>query len=194
MAEENAEPSSVTSADIHVYIFPDLDDFLVIDVRNLDAPKVQVRAVKELLTEEYLRGLERAFSKLLRSDGPPFTNLMLLPARLQALWQQQGIANLLRLFGANESSDPPRISLFLCSGPILAMSDEALSLSMEPFFEGRVASGFVAESHAALFRLLQDERTHIAQKERDELRRAVVGKSEQFFTLWQQSPGGFSSS
>lgn len=194
MADQDAEPNSVRSADIHICIFPNLDDFLVIDVRDLNAPKVQVIAVKELLTEEYLRGLEGAFSKLLRSNGPSFTNLMLLPARLQALLQQQGVANLLRLFGENESSNPPRISLFFCSGPILAMGDEELSSAMETFFDGRAPSGFVAESHAAFGRLLQEERSHIARKERDELRRAVMGKSEQFFTLWQHSPENFSSS
>ena len=196
MDEHEEEANSVLSADIHVCIFPHLTEFLVIDVRDLQHPKLRVIQTSELVTPSYLEELQRDFNELLHAEGPPFMNLMMLPARLQSLLQQKGIANLVHLFGGIDAdSERPRISLFLASGPVLNMEEEDLVNTMEAFFDGKLPSGFVGECNTEFRRLLQTEKAHISAKERDELRRAVLGESDQFFTLWQDQPGeGFSPS
>ena len=78
---DEPESDSVLSADLHVCIFPNLDEFMVIDVRDLEAPKARVMPAAEVLTATHYDDLEAEFSRLLRTEGPPFLNLMLLSAR-----------------------------------------------------------------------------------------------------------------
>ncbi|MSQ25306.1 MAG: hypothetical protein EXR49_03385 [Dehalococcoidia bacterium] len=200
VADREQESNSILSADIHISLFPNLHQFMVIDVRDLADPKVRVVDTTELLTPEYYREIEEEFSGLLRMEGAPFLNLMLLPARLQAMLQQKGMAALAQMFGdPSAGEERNRISLFICSGAILTMKPREMAAAMDAFFGNRVLTSFVDECTKTLLRLLDAERTQLAKKERDELRRAVLGESEQFLTLWQNPPGqeprqGFSSS
>ena len=87
------------------------------------------------------------------------------------------------------------MSLFLAAGPVLNMDESDLAAAMDGFFDDKLASSFVAQCTAEFKRLLVEEKAQISKKERDELRRAVLGESDQFMTLWQDQPGeGFSSS
>ena len=196
MAEQPEEENSVASADVHICIFPHLEEFLVIDVRDQAQPSVRVVSTGDFATPGYISEIEEDFAKLIRAEGPPFMNLMLLPARLQALLQQRGLARLMGLFGSSEDDpDRPRMSLFLAAGPVLNMDESDLAAAMDGFFDDKLASSFVAQCTAEFKRLLVEEKAQISKKERDELRRAVLGESDQFMTLWQDQPGeGFSSS
>ncbi len=194
MDQQNPESNSVLSADLHVCIFPNLDEFMVIDVRDLEAPKAQVMPAAEVLTPAHYADLEAEFSRLLRSEGPPFLNLMLLSTRVQAMLQERGIAALAKAFGMDVSSpESSRMSLFLCSGSILSMHERDVTAAMEGFFEGHLPSSFVEDCNEMFKKLLADEKSKINKKEQDELRRAVVGESEQFYTLWQRPGSDFSN-
>ena len=197
MDEDISETSSVDSADIHVCIFPNLEEFMVIDVRDSGAPHLRLASVKELLTDEYLSELEREFSGLLRADGPPFVNMMMLAARVQEMVAERGVARLVEVLGGDAAAeDAPRIALFLAAGPVLKMSDDDLSLAFDAFFSNVTPAGFAARCDATFKRLLTVEKQHIQEQHKDELRRAVRGESDQFFTLWQDGApgGGFSAS
>ena len=85
------------------------------------------------------------------------------------------------------------MSLFLCSGSILSMHERDVTAAMEGFFAGHLSPGFVEECNQMFKKLLADEKSKITKKEQDELRRAVVGESEQFYTLWQSPGSGFSN-
>ncbi len=197
MYEDISETSSVESADIHVCIFPNLEEFMVIDVRNPGEPDLRLASVHDLLTDDYLSELEREFSKLLRAEGPPFVNLMLLAARVQEMVTERGVARLIEvLSGGAAAGEPPRIALFLAAGPVLTMSDDDLSLAFDAFFSNVTPAGFAARCDATFKRLLTLEKQHLQEQHKDELRRAVRGESDQFFTLWQDNApgGGFSAS
>ena len=197
MDEDISGTSSVDSADIHVCIFPNLEEFMVIDMRDPGAPHLRLASVKELLTDEYLSELEREFSGLLRADGPPFVNMMMLAARVQEMVAERGVARLVEVLGGGEAEeDAPRIALFLAAGSVLKMSDDDLSLAFDAFFSNVTPAGFAARCDATFKRLLTVEKQHIQEQHKDELRRAVRGESDQFFTLWQDGApgGGFSAS
>ncbi|MEE9284489.1 MAG: hypothetical protein V3V35_02050 [Dehalococcoidia bacterium] len=191
MDRQQPESGSIESADIHISVFPHLDEFMAIDLRSPDHPQVRVVGTGDFLTPDYFRELEQQFSQMLREPGPPFMNLMALPTRLQMLLQQKGMERLAKLFGG-EGTDAKksRISLFLCIGPILTMSDDEVSMALKGFFEDRFPQAFVDECGSTFRRLLAQEKQRIAQGERDALRQAVLGDSDQFFTLWQDRPGG----
>jgi hypothetical protein len=189
MDEHEPESNSVLSADLHVCIFPNLDEFMVIDVRDLEAPKARVLPAVDVLTPNHYDDLEAEFSRLLRTEGPPFLNLMLLSAKVQAMLQERGIAALAKTFGMDAANpENNRMSLFLCSGSILSMHERDVTGALEVFFGGNLPPGFVEECNQLFKKLLAEEKSKITRKEQDELRRAVLGKSEQFYTLWQ-SPG-----
>lgn len=200
MADSDEESNSILNADIHISLFPNLHQFMVIDVRDLADPSVRVVDASDLLTPEYYREIEEEFSRLLRAEGPPFLNLMLLPARVQAMLQEKGMAALAQMFGdPSTGEERNRISLFICTGGILAMKPREVAAAMDAFFGNKVLATFVDECNKTFIRLLDAERSQISRKERDELRRAVLGESAQFLTLWQNRPGqepgqGFSSS
>ena len=197
MYEDISETSSVESADIHVCIFPNLEEFMVIDVRNPGEPDLRLASVRDLLTDDYLSELEREFSNLLRAEGPPFVNLMLLAARVQEMVTERGVARLIEvLSGGAADGEPPRIALFLAAGPVLTMTDDDLSLAFDAFFSNVTPAGFAARCDATFKRLLTLEKQHLQEQHKDELRRAVRGESDQFFTLWQDNApgGGFSAS
>ena len=197
MDEDISGTSSVDSADIHVCIFPNLEEFMVIDVRDPGDPQLRLASVKELLTDEYLSELEREFSGLLRAGGPPFVNMMMLAARVQEMVAERGVARLVEVLGGDAAAeDAPRIALFLAAGPVLKMSDDDLSLAFDAFFSNVTPAGFAARCDATFKRLLTVEKQHIQEQHKDELRRAVRGESDQFFTLWQDGApgGGFSAS
>ena len=197
MYEDISETSSVESADIHVCIFPNLEEFMVIDVRKHGEPDLRLASVHDLLTDDYLNELEREFSNLLRAEGPPFVNLMLLAARVQEMVTERGVARLIEvLSGGAADGEPPRVALFLAAGPVLTMSDDDLSLAFDAFFSNVTPAGFAARCDATFKRLLTLEKQYLQEQHKDELRRAVRGESDQFFTLWQDNApgGGFSAS
>ena len=197
MDEDISGTSSVESADIHVCIFPNLEEFMVIDVRNPGDPHLRLASAADLITDGYLSELEQEFSKLLRAEGPPFVNMMLLAARVQEMVTQHGVARLIEVLSGGEATeDEPRIALFLAAGPVLTMSDDDLSLAFDAFFSNVTPAGFAARCDATFKRLLTLEKQHLQEQHKDELRRAVRGESDQFFTLWQDNApgGGFSAS
>lgn len=197
MYEDISETSSVESADIHVCIFPNLEEFMVIDVRKPGEPDLRLASVHDLLTDDYLNEVEREFSNLLRAEGPPFVNLMLLAARVQEMVTECGVARLIEvLTGGAADGEPPRVALFLAAGPVLTMSDDDLSLAFDAFFSNVTPAGFAARCDATFKRLLTLEKQYLQEQHKDELRRAVRGESDQFFTLWQDNApgGGFSAS
>jgi hypothetical protein len=188
MADAEPQGNSIHSAEFHVTIFPHLEEFLVIDARDLSKPQLRMLKARDLLTTEHLRDLEQGFGQLLRTPGPPFLNMMALPARVQTLLQQVGGAHLGKMLSGEGGEGQHRISLFICAGPIVTMSDEELGGAFSGFFGDTVPQAFAKECRDTFLRLLRQERMHIEQSEREELRRAVLGETGDFYTMWKR-PG-----
>ena len=189
MEEREDEASSIHDADIHVCIFPHLDEFVVLDVRDMENPRFRVVPAKEMLTPAYYQEVRKEFSRMLQSGESPFLSLITLPERLELYLRKKGMQALTHLVqNGDPSPEEQRLSLFLCAGPILSMSDEDISASLETFFQDRLPASFVREYGDTFRRLLAQEKASIKARQQEELRRAVLGRSSQFFTLWQSRP------
>ena len=190
MEEHESETSSIHDAEVHVCIFPHLEEFMVLDARDTGAPQFHVLRVDEMLTPEYYAEVEREFSQMLRSSETPFLNLMTLPQRLELFLRKKGMDAISRLAQTgNHDEDQGRVSLFLCAGPILSMSDEDVAEAMEAFFRDGPPRTFIRDYGDAFQRLLEKEKGHIKNRQQEELRRAAQGRSNQFYTLWQEQGG-----
>lgn len=192
MQENEPEYTSVHDADVHVCIFPHLKEFILLDFRDDDHPTFRVVQASELLTPEYYKEIAEEFRRLLHSEDAPFVTLMTLPQRLESFLRAKGLQRLNELLQHNpavKEEENPRVSVFFCSGPMLTMGDEDVTAALNAFFEDGPPETFVKEYAITFRRLLELERASIRSQEMDELRRAVRGQSNQFFTLWQQRPG-----
>jgi hypothetical protein len=187
MMDNDAEYTSVHDADIHVCIFPHMDEFILLDFRDDEHPTYRVVPASELLTPQYYKEIEKEFHTFLYSGEAPFVNMMTLPQRLELFLRSQGMRRLTNILptGAADASDEPRVSIFLASGPLVDMSNEDLVELLDNFFEDGPPKEFVKDYGATFLRLLEQERVRIKAQALDELRRAVKGQSNQFFTLWQ---------
>ena len=191
MNERESEGNSIHEADIHICIFPHLDEFIVLDVKEMANPSFKVVPASDMLTEDYYRAIEQEFSKMLRSgEGQPFMNLMALPQRLELHLRQKGMRALAHVINDGEQdAEEQRMSLFLCAGPILNMTEDDLATALETFFQGGPSQSFIHDYGSTFRRLLDQERSRIKSRQQEELRRAVQGRSNQFFTLWQKPQG-----
>ena len=192
MLDNDAEYTSVHDADIHVCIFPHLDEFILLDYRDMEKPTFRVVPASELLTPQYYQEIEKEFTRILYSGEAPFANLMALPQRLEYFLRAQGMRRLSSILPPEtdpQAGDSPRVSVFLCGSAITAMGDEDLTALMDSFFEDGPPPAFVKEYTTTFLRLMEAERAGIRERELDELRRAVQGRSNQFFTIWQERGG-----
>ncbi len=191
MQENEPEYTSIHDADVHVCIFPHLKEFILLDFRDDDHPTFRVVSASELLTPQYYKEIEEEFTRLLHSDDVPFVSLMTLPQRMESFLRAKGLQRLnelLRNSQASKEAETPRVSVFFCSGPMITMGDDDVTAALDSFFEDGPPEAFVKEYGDTFRRLLEMERTSIRAQEMDELRRAVRGQSNQFFTLWQNRP------
>src|SRR5207245_2352690 len=111
---------------------------ILLDFRDDDHPLFRVVAAGELLTPGYYKEIEDEFTRLLHSDEAPFVSLMTLPQRLENFLRTKGVQRLNELLagGAAQAAAPlenPRVSIFLCSGPMITMSDDEVTSALESF-------------------------------------------------------------
>ena len=70
-------------AEIHLCIFPHLNEFLVLDLRDQQT-HISLIDAREVFTSEFFRGVEEEFSEALRAETDfPFAHLMSLPLRVE---------------------------------------------------------------------------------------------------------------
>jgi hypothetical protein len=190
MSEAEQSGSIIESADVHVCAFPNIDRLLVVDVRDERSPAMRVVKAEELMTPDYYKEVEEAFSKILRAGGNGFLKVMALPMALQVVLQEKGMAAIQRLFPGPGKHGDIRISVIIAESALLTMSEEDLLLANEAFFDGKYADDFVASCGKAFAHLVAKERAAMAEKEKQELRDIVTGGSDQFYTVWERKPGG----
>lgn len=178
-------------ADIHLFIFPYLEKFLIIDLRSdsTHIPTVKLLSMREVFDEDFYKQVEGEFSQLLRKREGVFLNLMSLPLRLQTLLQEKGIQAVLERIGRGEKLSPSSsISVFICAGQVLSTADAQLAKAVKEIFGPEAQEPLVDSCIKSLQELFREERGRAKEMERQELRDTIEGRSDSYLTLWQDEP------
>ena len=71
--------------DLQIYIFPHLQEFLTIDLRE-DSPQVLLLNTYQVFGEDFFKTVEKEFSLMIREENEfPFAHLINLPLRLEEI-------------------------------------------------------------------------------------------------------------
>ena len=176
------------AGEINICVFPHLEEFLVIDLRDTTPRSQQLRllSTQEILTEEFYQSIEEEFSHLLRRSGKTFLELTNLPQQVDSLIRQEALRIVLEILSEDrELAFIPEVSIFLCTGPALSLPATQLAHAVEGFFTSQADPGVVNECVALLEKLMHAEREAVKQQEREQIREALEGDEHQYFTLWE---------
>ncbi|MBI4338097.1 MAG: hypothetical protein HY683_09760 [Chloroflexi bacterium] len=188
MAERPGTPEEGT-VDLGVCIFPHLDEFLVVDLRDEEttAPSVKLLRAQEALDEEFYHQVEAQFSQMLREKTQPFANLMSMPLRLEGMIREEGLAALVRkVTGHGFEGQRPRVAVFLFAGDLVHANAEQLAHAAQQMVGTKGSPPLVEQVSQHLQRLIKQERSFVRQEEKDQLRRMVQGQADEFISLWEK--------
>ncbi|MBI4233178.1 MAG: hypothetical protein HY686_01915 [Chloroflexi bacterium] len=186
--EPGSEERTFERAEVNLCIFPHLREFLVIDLRRGLPQRPSARLLKagEVFAETFYREVEGAFSAMLRDQDHPFATLMALPPRVEALVRERALAAILRKVNEGVSEEQmPRVAILLCSGPILTADSPRLTRTIQYIFGSGVDPWLVMDTVEMMEKLLAQERAVLQELERMQLRQALLGKGDDFLTLWE---------
>jgi len=172
--------------DVTLCLFPHLKEFLVVDARG-DELRILLLKTEDVLTEGFFSEVERSFSKIVRLQaGHPLTNLTAMPERVDEILRAHVIREILSRIGGEEWGEGkhPRIAVLTVTGPALHMEREQLAQFFQTIIARDTAPAFAEEWVELMLRLVEEEREALRKLERQELRQALEGQSERFFTLW----------
>ncbi len=179
-------PPDESRPDIHLCIFPHLQEFLVVDLREGHQRFVLV-ATAEVLHGEFYRAMEEEFSETLREETElPFTHLINLPLRLEEMIRGVAMTFILKHLGIDpEAEDAPSVVVFVVSGGALAVHSKQIIENLHTLLEGRLPATGLAQWDIAVARLMTEEEAVLQRLNRQELTEAVHGDSPDYFTLWE---------
>ena len=182
--------SSEEHADVSICIFPHLQDFIVIDIRDELPGRPQVRLLKTnaVLKEEFYTEVESSFSQLLREQEQPFANLLALPDHLEALVRESALKAILEMINADvPDAELPQIAILLFTGPALYMNSTQLTDAIQRLFERELDSSIITECVEMVEKLLAQEKKIFQTQEEERLREMIKGQSSEYFTLWENT-------
>ena len=174
--------------DIQLYIFPHLQEFLSVDLRE-EMPQVSLLNTGELFSEEFFRGVEAEFSQAIRESTEfPFSHLMNLPMRLEETIRGVAMNFILERLGMDpddEEEDLPSVVVFVISGGALSLHSEKLISTLQEFLGGHSDAATLSEWSAVITRLVREESAALKRLSQQDLAEAVPGDTPDYFTLWE---------
>ena len=173
--------------DIQLYIFPHLQEFITVDLRET-VPKVSLLNTGELFNEEFFRCVEAEFSQAIREGTDfPFSHLMNLPMRLEEAIRGTAMNFILERLGMDpeDEEELPSVLVFVISGGALSLHSEKLVESLQEFLGGYSDAAALAEWRAIIARLVEEESTVLKKLSQQDLAEAVPGDTPDYFTLWE---------
>jgi hypothetical protein len=173
--------------DIQIYIFPHLQEFLTIDLRE-GSPQVMLLSTEEVFSEDFLESVEKEFSLAVREDKEfPFAHLINLPLRLEEIIRGVAMNFILEQLNIDPEDDEhiPSIVVFVISGGALAMHSEKLIQSVKEFLGTFPPDQKSVQWEAVLSRLVKQENEALQEINQQELTEALSTDSPDYFTLWE---------
>lgn len=174
--------------DIQLYIFPHLQEFLAVDLRE-EPPQVISLRSSEVFDEEFYRAVESEFSQSLREDNSyPFAHLINLPLRMEEVVRGVAMSSILERMGIDpdDDEDIPSVVVFIISGGALALHSEKLIGSLRDLLgDSHTEESVIDHWEGLLTRLVTEENVVLQRLNREELSEALLGDPPDYFTLWE---------
>jgi hypothetical protein len=173
--------------DIQIYIFPHLQEFLTIDLRE-GSPRPMLLNTEEVFSEDFFESVEKEFSLAVREDNEfPFAHLINLPLRLEEIIRGVAMNFILEKLNIDPDDDEhiPSIVVFVISGGALAMHSEKLIQSVKEFLNTFPSDPESVHWEEVLARLVREENQALQQINQQELTEALSADSPDYFTLWE---------
>lgn len=173
--------------DIQIYIFPHLQEFLTIDLRE-GSPQVMLLNTEEVFGEGFFESVEKEFSLTVREENEfPFAHLINLPLRLEEIIRGVAMNFILERLDIDPEDDEhiPSIVVFVISGGALAMHSEKLIQSVKDFLRSFSADQELHHWEDVLARLVKQENEALQEINQQELTEALSTDSPDYFTLWE---------
>lgn len=174
--------------DIQLYIFPHLQEFLAVDLRE-EPPRIISLRSSEVFDEEFYQSVESEFSQSLREKSSyPFAHLINLPLRLEELVREVAMSSILERMDIDPDDDEeaPSVVVFIISGGALAMHSEKLIGSLRDLLGNSHTEESVIDQWEGLLTQLVTEENVVLQKlNREELSEALQDDAPDYFTLWE---------
>ena len=173
--------------DIELCIFPHLKEFLVIDLRE-GTQRVQLLNTAEVFTDDFFSSVEHELSHAIHDETEfPFAHLINLPLRLEEAVRGTVMNFILNRLGISPDSEPiPSVIVFIVSGGALGAQPELVLDGLKRLLEGRSGDGAeVGEWHPVLSRLIAEEHAALKDLNQQELTEVLMEDSPDYFTLWE---------
>ncbi len=173
--------------DIQLYIFPHLQEFITVDLRET-VPQVSLLNTGELFNEEFFRCVETEFSEAIREGTEfPFSHLMNLPMRLEEAIRGMAMNFILERLGMDpeDEEELPSVLVFVISGGALSLHSEKLVKSLQEFLRGHSDAAALSEWSAVITRLVEEESVVLKKLSQQDLAEAIPGDTPDYFTLWE---------
>ena len=174
-------------ADIQLYIFPHIQEFLAIDLRE-SVPQVSLLDSGEIFDGEFYRTVEDDFSHTLREKTAfPFDHLMHLPLQVEEIVRGVAMTAILDRMGLvpEEEEEMPAVVVFIISGASLSMHLDQLIESFRKLL-GPPTEGLTIKRWEGVFnRLVKEEHAAVKKLSHLDLTEAIKGDSPDYFTLWE---------
>ena len=173
--------------DIQLYIFPHLQEFITVDLRET-VPQVSLLNTGDLFNEEFFRCVETEFSQAIREGTDfPFSHLMNLPMRLEESIRGMAMNFILERLGMDpeDEEELPSVLVFVISGGALSLHSEKLVKSLQEFLGNHADATALSEWSAVITRLVEEESVVLKKLSQQDLAEAVPGDTPDYFTLWE---------
>ena len=173
--------------DLHIYIFPHLNEFLTIDVREL-SPVVHLLDTGIVFGEKFYTALEQEFGNVARQgDSFTFSHLINLPLRMEEIIRDLSMSFILEAIGVDPDDEEsvPSVVVFVISGGALGLHSDKLIEGVRHLLKNSKEEIPVRDWGNVLSRLVEQENSALQSINQSELSEAFSGDFHDYFTLWE---------
>jgi len=173
--------------DLHIYIFPHLNEFLTIDVRE-PSPVVHLLDTGIVFGEKFYTALEQEFGSVAR-QGNSFTisHLINLPLRMEEIIRDLSMSFILEEIGVDPDDEEsvPSVVVFVISGGALGLHSDKLIEGVRHLLQNSKEELPDHDWGNVLSRLVEQENSALQTINQTELSEAFSGDFHDYFTLWE---------
>jgi hypothetical protein len=173
--------------DLHIYIFPHLNEFLTIDVRE-PSPVVHLLDTGIVFGEKFYTALEQEFGSVARQGNSfTFSHLINLPLRMEEIIRDLSMSFILEEIGVDPDDEEsvPSVVVFVISGGALGLHSDKLIEGVRHLLQNSKEELPDHDWGNVLSRLVEQENSALQTINQTELSEAFSGDFHDYFTLWE---------